>query len=218
MRLVIFDIDGTLVDSQAYILRAMEAGLTAAGLANLPRDRVLSVVGLSLPTAVATLLPGADAATRDIVVDAYRNAYRASHATTQSPLFLGARECLERLAARDDLLLGVATGKSQRGLDGILAAHGLTDMFVTVHCADGHPSKPAPGMVLACLRDAGVDAAHALMIGDTTFDVQMAVNAGVAAFGVTWGHHTPDALTAAGARRIAHDFPDLIALIEEWAT
>ncbi len=85
MKLVIFDIDGTLVDSQAYILRAMQAGLDAAGLPDLPRNRVLSIVGLSLPTAVATLLPDADAATRDIVVDAYRNAYHASRIATESP-------------------------------------------------------------------------------------------------------------------------------------
>lgn len=217
MRLVIFDIDGTLVDSQAYILRAMTAGLAAAGLPDLPRKRVLSIVGLSLPTAVATLLPTADAPTREIVVNAYRSAYHTSRLATESPLFPGARDCLDRLAARDDILLGIATGKSRRGLNAVLTAHDLAGLFATVHCADDHPSKPAPGMVLACLRDAGVDARDAIMVGDTTFDIDMAVSAGVAALGVSWGHHAPDMLTASGARRIAVDFTDLTTLIEEWA-
>ncbi len=132
-------------------------------------------------------------------------------------MYAGARDCLDHLAGRDDLLLGVATGKSRRGLNGILTAHGLDGMFATVHCADDHPSKPAPGMVLACLRDTGVDADGAVMIGDTTFDIDMAVAAQVAAIGVSWGHHAPDTLTAAGARAIAGDFAELTAMIEGWA-
>ena len=102
-------------------------------------------------------------------------------------------------------------------LDALLAAHGLDGYFVAAHCADGHPSKPAPGMILSCLSDSGADADRAVMIGDTSFDIRMAGNAGVAAFGVAWGHHPPDELAQAGALAVARDFPELSRLIEEWA-
>lgn len=112
--------------------------------------------------------------------------------------------------------MAVATGKSQGGLSALMAAHDLSRYFVAMHCADGHPSKPAPGMVLACLADAGVDADHALMIGDTTYDIAMADNAGVAAVGVSWGHHDAADLTEAGAIAVARDFAELTRLIEGW--
>ncbi|HRO14979.1 MAG TPA: HAD-IA family hydrolase [Paracoccus sp. (in: a-proteobacteria)] len=217
MRLVVFDIDGTLVDSRAHILHAMARGMAAAGLPPLPDAQVLSIVGLSLPVAVATLLPRADPAGREAVVRGYRAAYQARRQDRESPLYPGAGELLVQLAGRDDLLLGVATGKSRRGLDALLAAHGLTRCFVTTQCADIHPSKPAPAMLLACLHEAGVDADRAVMVGDSSFDMQMAGNAGVAGLGVAWGFHRTGDLIAAGARSVAQDFGGLQAWIEEWA-
>ena len=217
MRLVIWDIDGTLVDSHAMIMDSMAAGMDAVGLAPLPDRTVSSIVGLSLPVAVETLLPGHDPATRHAVVEGYRTHYNTARSEAESPLFPGARDCLDRLAARDDLLMAVATGKSRRGLDALLAAHDLERYFVATHCADGHASKPAPGMILSCLSDSGADAERAVMIGDTSFDIRMAGNAGVAAFGVAWGHHPADELAQAGALAVARDFPELSRLIEEWA-
>lgn len=215
MKLVIWDIDGTLVDSHAQIMQAMEAGTTRAGLPPLPAAQVSSIVGLSLPVAVATLLPDADPVTRAEVVEGYRSHYFAARSAAESPLFPGALDCLRQLAGRSDLLMAVATGKSRRGLDGLLAAHGLGGYFAATHCADGHPSKPAPGMILSCLSDTG--ARDAVMIGDTSFDMLMARNAGIAGLGVGWGHHPAAELFAAGARSVATDFPQLHALIEEWA-
>ena len=217
MRLVIWDIDGTLVDSHAMIMESMAAGMAAAGLPELPHRAVSGIVGLSLPVAVETLLPDHDGATHAMVVEGYRTHYSAARVQAESPLFPGARDCLDRLAARGDLLMAVATGKSRKGLDALLAAHGLDGYFVAAHCADGHPSKPAPGMILSCLSDSGADADRAVMIGDTSFDIRMAGNAGVAAFGVAWGHHPADELAQAGALAVARDFPELSRLIEEWA-
>lgn len=217
MKLVIWDIDGTLVDSHAMIMDSMAAGMAAAGLAPLPDRTVSGIVGLSLPVAVETLLPDHDPATRHAVVEGYRSHYGAARGEGESPLFPGARDCLDRLAARDDLLMAVATGKSRRGLDALLAAHDLGRYFVATHCADGHPSKPAPGMILSCLNDSGAHADRAVMIGDTSFDILMAGNAGIASFGVAWGHHPAEELAQAGALAVARDFPELSDLIEEWA-
>ncbi|MBB1491085.1 HAD-IA family hydrolase [Paracoccus sp. MC1854] len=217
MKLVIWDIDGTLVDSHAMIMEAMAAGMAAAGLPELPHRKVSGIVGLSLPVAVETLLPGHDPATHAAVAEGYRVHYSAARAMAESPLFPGARDCLDRLAALDDLLMAVATGKSRRGLDALLAAHGLEGYFTATHCADGHLSKPAPGMILSCLNDSGVDATRAVMIGDTSFDILMAGNAGIKAIGVAWGHHPAGDLTAAGALAVARDFSELSQLIEDWA-
>lgn len=217
MKLVIWDIDGTLVDSHAMIMDSMAAGMAAAGLAPLPDRTVSGIVGLSLPVAVRTLLPGHDEAVHAAVVEGYRTHYSSARAEAESPLFPGARGCLDRLAARDDLLMAVATGKSRKGLEALLEAHDLQGYFTATHCADGHPSKPAPGMILSCLNDSGAQADRAVMIGDTSFDILMAGNAGIAAFGVAWGHHPAEELTAAGARAVARDFPELSELIEEWA-
>lgn len=216
MRLIIWDVDGTLIDSHAIIMDSMNAGIAAANLPPLPSAAISGIVGLSLPVAVATLLPEADEPARARVVETYRSHYFTARSGGESPLFQGARDLLDRLAAREDVLMAIATGKSRRGLDALLAAHGIAGLFVTTQTADDHPSKPAPGMVLACLAAAGVDAGEALMIGDTSFDIQMAGNAGVRALGVAWGHHTPEALRAAGAADVAPDMDALGRMIEAW--
>lgn len=214
MKLVVWDIDGTLVDSHAIIMDSMAAGLAAAALPPLPTAAVSGIVGLSLPVAVATLLPESDAATREKVVQGYRNAYFSARSTAESPLFPGARDLLDRLAAREDVLMAVATGKSRKGLDALIRTHDLAGYFATTQCADDHPSKPAPGMVLACLSDTGIDAADAVMIGDTSFDMLMARNAEVDGIGVAWGHHPVADLTAAGAVAVARDFAELSRLLD----
>lgn len=217
MRLVVFDVDGTLVDSQGLILTAMDSAFAGAGLAPLPREQVLSIVGLSLPVAVAHLLPGALPEQQDRVVEGYKTAYAAARSAQAAPLYPGVASCLDRLATRDDLLLAVATGKSRRGLDAVIATHGWQGRFISLQTADGHPSKPHPSMLHAAMSDAGVGPADAVMIGDTSFDMQMAGNAGMAGFGVAWGYHTRDALIQTGAARIFDDFASLTQAIEEWS-
>ncbi|MDO5656854.1 MAG: HAD-IA family hydrolase [Paracoccus sp. (in: a-proteobacteria)] len=216
MRLVIFDVDGTLVDSQALIVGCMNDAMGAAGLPALPREEVLSIVGLSLEIAIARLLPGADAATVGQVADGYRLAYHKRRLADEAPLYEGARDCLDLLAGRDDLLLGIATGKSRRGLDGLIATHGLEGRFVTLQTADFHPSKPNPAMIEAALSETGTAPGDAVMIGDTLFDMEMAANAGIARIGVAWGYHAATDLAAAGAP-VARDFAELTRMIKDWA-
>lgn len=216
MKLAVFDVDGTLVDSQALIIGAMAQAMEGAGLPVLDRDQVLSIVGLSLPLAVATLLPDQPEARHNEVVAGYRAAFMSRRMDDEAPLYPGARACLDALAGRDDLLLGIATGKSRRGLDAMLDHHGLRGHFVTLQTADNHPSKPSPAMLLAACDEAGVDPAKAVMIGDTTFDMQMALNARTAALGVDWGYHPATALRQLDIV-VAADFGQLQTMIEEWA-
>lgn len=215
MKLVIFDVDGTLSDSQAHIAHAMTLAFESVGLAPPPREAVLAIVGLSLPEAIARLAPelGADVQAR--IVEGYKQSYFTHRAASPAPLYAGARECLQKLAARDDLLLGVATGKSRRGLDALIAHHGLEGMFVTRQVADNHPSKPHPSMIEAALSETGVARERAVMIGDTTFDIEMARAARVAALGVSWGYHPAADLRAAGASRILTGFADLEAAVDD---
>lgn len=215
MKLVVFDVDGTLSDSQAHICAAMERGFAAVGLVPPSRAAILSIVGLSLPLAVARLAPAADEATLAAIVEGYKSSYFAGRTASPAPLFPGARECLMRLAARDDLLLGIATGKSRRGLDALLAHHDLGGLFVTRQVADDHPSKPHPDMLRAALAEAGVSAAQAVIVGDTSYDIEMGVAAGVAGIGVNWGYHPVAQLQQAGARRIVESFTALETVIDE---
>jgi phosphoglycolate phosphatase len=216
LRLVIFDVDGTLVDSQAHIVAAMTEAFTANGLTPPDRAQTLPIVGLSLPVAMARLAP--DHADRiDPLVASYKTAFarlRGSDGAALSPLFPGARDALDRLAAEDHTLLAIATGKSRRGLAHILDLHGLRGRFQSLQVADDHPSKPHPSMIAACLSETGVAAARAVILGDTTFDVEMARAAGIAALGVGWGCHPAAALTAAGAAGVLHSFDALPAALE----
>lgn len=216
LRLVIFDVDGTLVDSQADILVAMALAFAAQGLDVPPRAAVLSIVGLSLTEAMARLVPDFPEALRAELVAGYKHAYMTSRITSDtlqtSPLYPGARAVLDLLSQQDHMLLGVATGKSKRGLDALIASHGLDGLFVTRQVADFHPSKPHPSMLLTALRETGVDPADAVMVGDTSYDMEMARAAGIRSIGVSWGYHRPEALAAAGS--IVDSFTDLPARLE----
>jgi phosphoglycolate phosphatase len=217
LRLVIFDVDGTLIDSQAHILAAMQAAFDANGLPAPPRADTLSIVGLSLPVAIARLAPDHPDHHAPLVA-AYKDAFATLRLSPEgaalSPLFPGARAALDHLVGEDHTLLAIATGKSRRGMDHILELHDLNGLFQSVQVADDHPSKPHPSMIHACLSDTGVDAARAVILGDTTYDIEMGVAAGVHALGVTWGYHAPEALTRAGAAALLDGFADLPAALD----
>lgn len=203
LRLALFDCDGTLVDSQHAIVAAMEEACRTVGLTPLDAPAVRRIIGLSLPHAVAELFPDHDAALRAEIVEEYKQAFHRNRSSGVhvDPLYPGILDALAALEA-EGTLLGVATGKSRRGLDAVLAHHGLADRFVTLHTADDGPGKPAPDMVLRALSATGVAPAGAVMIGDTVFDIAMARNAGIASIGVAWGYHHVTDLQEAGADRL----------------
>ncbi|QJE73182.1 HAD-IA family hydrolase [Aerophototrophica crusticola] len=210
MRLAIFDCDGTLVDSQHAIVAAMTAGFAAEGLAAPDPALVRRVVGLPLVGAVAMLLPEADPALHERVAEAYKAAFFQNRTSGRylEPLYPGVREALDALEDAG-VLLGIATGKSRRGLVAILEHHGLLDRFVTLQTSDLVAGKPNPDMVIHALSEAGVEREAAVVIGDTTFDVLMARNARVRCVGVTWGYHEGAELVAAGANCLVDSYAEV---------
>jgi len=214
-RLAVFDCDGTLVDSQATICLAMERGFVACGLAGPGDAATRGIIGLSLMEAMATLHPIGDAREHERLSEAYKKAFFDLRAAglAEEPLYDGIAEAIADLDARG-WLLGVATGKSDRGLKHILEHHGLHPRFVTLQTADRHPSKPHPSMLEQAMADAGAGPQTSAMIGDTSYDMIMAKAAGCAAIGVSWGYHNRQELIEAGADIVADHPSALVAILE----
>ncbi|WP_029009733.1 HAD-IA family hydrolase [Azospirillum halopraeferens] len=205
LHLALFDCDGTLVDSQHLIVAAMAAAWRLHGLDAPEAQAVRRVVGLPLERAIALLLPDLPEERHGAIAGSYRDAFfDLRRSEPPEPLFPGIRATLDVLDAAG-VLLGVATGKSRRGLLAVLEAHGLRHRFVTLQTADVVPGKPHPEMVRRALAETGVDTAGAVMIGDTTYDIQMARAARIPSVGVSWGYHAVPELVAAGAARIVGD-------------
>ncbi len=212
MRLALFDLDGTLVDSQRHIVAAMTAAFSAVGRPPPARVAILAQVGLSLPLVFERLAPDLMALERERMRAAYMQAYQAERARQPAPLFPGIGAALAQIAARGPVLIGLATGASRRGMEAAIAAHGL--LPATAQCADDHPSKPDPAMIRAALAETGVAAGDAVMIGDSSFDMQMARAAGIFALGVEWGYQAAGALAAAGADAVVRRPADLVAALD----
>jgi phosphoglycolate phosphatase len=208
--LVVFDCDGTLVDSQHGIVACMALAFAAEGQPAPAAAAVRRVIGLQLAECVARLAPALDAACHARIVDGYKEQFfilrqRADH---EEPLFPGAAAALDAIAARG-ARLGIATGKGRRGLLAILERHGLAGRFVTMQTGDVGPGKPHPAMLERAMEEAGCTPAETAMIGDTVFDMQMARSAGAHAVGVAWGYHDPAELREAGAHLLVDSFPEL---------
>ncbi|UYW26529.1 HAD-IA family hydrolase [Methylorubrum extorquens] len=199
LKLIVFDVDGTLIDSQHLIVEAQHRAFSEHGLAAPPRKEALSVVGLSLPEAFRRLV--GEAGPIESLAHSYRKAFQALRVDPdyEEPLFPGMAELVERLHRRDDIQLGIATGKSRRGVNHLVDKYGWERWFATIQTADDAPSKPDPAMLLQAMAETGAEPSMTVMIGDTTFDMMMARSASVAAIGVGWGYHTPGALFSAGA-------------------
>lgn len=219
LKLAVFDVDGTLMDSQDLIVEAMMRAFAQLPAPLPTRDEVLSIVGLSLDRAIAEMRPDMDGGDVTRAADLYKQNFIALRAEVggeaAAPMYPGARAALDQLAARDEVLLGVATGKAKRGLDHAIKAHGWDGLFLTRQTADEHPSKPHPSMLLKCLADTGAEARDGVMIGDTTYDIEMGRAAGFRTLGVSWGYHPVAALRAAGADLVVESFSQVIPALDE---
>ncbi|KAA6185885.1 HAD-IA family hydrolase [Thiohalocapsa marina] len=192
--LLVFDWDGTLMDSEARIVASMSAAFADLGLQPPPPAQARDVIGLGLEQAIRRLWPESAPTQRLDLIQRYRHHFLEAN-DTPTPLFEQAAEVVTELHAAG-YLLAVATGKSRRGLDSALRQTGLDAVFHATRCADETFSKPHPQMLLELLDELGTDAGRCLMIGDTEYDLQMARNAGVAALGVSYGVHAPERLLA----------------------
>lgn len=217
-KLVIFDVDGTLVDSQVSILASMEFAFSKAGRVVPDREAALGIIGLSLSEAMAVLAPDASKTEQLQLAQDYKNGHRehreGGDAVARGPLFDGALDVIHALA-ESGYRLSAATGKSRAGLNRFLVAQGIDHLFHGTQSADDAPSKPHPQMVLNCLAAHGVAPKDAVMIGDTSFDVQMGLAAGCRAIGVRWGYHRDERVIAAGAERMARSFHDVQGMVAE---
>lgn len=216
LRLAVFDCDGTLVDSQRSIIGAMHAAFDRHGFERPDALRIRRVVGLPLEEAVRRLTLAESQGYVASLTEAYREAFfhiRQSGEMGEELLYPGVAETLRELGEKG-WLMGVATGKSMRGLRAVLDHHQLGSHFVTLQTSDIGPGKPAPDMLLRAMAETGVRAEETVMIGDTTFDIEMAVNARVRAIGVGWGYHAPTELSAAGAAILVDEFTAITAALE----
>lgn len=194
--LLVFDWDGTLMDSEARIVACLQGAIADLGL---PRKEVAdlrNIIGLGLAEAIERLFPGSAADIRHALVERYRHHFLVAD-PTPSTLFEGAREVLHDLAAQG-YLLAVATGKGRHGLDKVLEETGLGPLFHATRCADETVSKPHPQMLLELMDHLGAEPQATLMIGDTEYDMEMARNAGTHALAVSYGVHHPERLLKHG--------------------
>lgn len=206
--LIVFDWDGTLMDSAGAIVRAIQAACVVIGLPPPSHARASHVIGLGLSEALQHAVPELTADRYPEMIAAYRHHYLS--ADQQLVLFAGV-EALVRQLVEKGHLVAVATGKSRIGLDRAMAHTGLTDLFHATRCADECPSKPHPAMLEELMLELGCDATGTLMIGDTTHDLQMAKNAGVDALAVSYGAHTLESLESCAPLACVHSSEELAA-------
>lgn len=220
MKLILFDVDGTLIDSQAIIHETMRLTFERFDYTAPDIETTRTIIGLTLDRAIAHLLG------RDIdgeiseMVREYKSIYMqiAPREDMQSVAFSGIPNLIEELASRPEYLLGVVTGKSRSGVQKLFSTNGFGSHFVISRCADDCPSKPHPAMVLECCKELGVLPKDTLVIGDTSFDMEMAKNAGANSIGVNWGYHPKNKLELAGATRTVESSFELKNAIRHWAT
>lgn len=215
LKLAIFDCDGTLVDGQHMIISSMKEASEKCKIPYPGDEQVRRIVGLSLFEAITMIYPKISDNDHTMLHRAFVEhfQYLRTLDDQHEPLYDGIHETILDLH-QAGILLGVATGKSSRGLRSTLSNHNLQDYFVTLNTADDGPGKPHPSMIKVALSDTGVDPENAVMIGDTTYDMVMAANAGVRSIGVTWGYHDREELISSGADHIIDEISGLADLIK----
>ena len=215
MRLIVFDLDGTLVDSEALIVASVTEAFRAVNEPVPDVGAIRAISGITARDALAILAPGADEARVDVLLESYIDHYHRRSAASIEPLFEGALELLDRLQASPETILAVATGKGYAGAVTLLERHGIIDRFNSIETPTHNRGKPDPEMVHTAMNKAGVDAAHTVMLGDTVHDMRMAKAAGVKALGVAWGYHEAADLELAGAAIVDRGFSEVDARIDE---
>lgn len=218
VKLAVFDVDGTLVDSRDAIWRAAKEGARDLGLPEPSYDRVRQIVGLTLHEALRVLEPELTDAELAEFVARFQAAFRRFHEDPDfvEPLYDGAERTLRRLK-REGWKVAMATGKPRRGVDTIVAMHRWHDAFDTLWCSDDGPGKPHPHMLVQAMRAVGATPDRTVMIGDTSHDMRMARAALTRAQGVSWGFHTRDEVLDGGAHHVADLFDELDAELDRWA-
>jgi len=213
--LIVFDCDGTLADSQHLLVEAMRLAFQSEGLAAPGRAAILRTVGLSLPETLQILAPEQYPGERNGLACSYREwcLTLRRQPNAEEPLFNGAASLLFNLAAKEDVLLGIATGKSSRGVARFIEQNGLNGLFATIQTADNAPSKPHPAMLLQAMEETGAVPGTTVMIGDTSYDMIMAACANVTGIGVSWGYHSAAGLKRAGAKTVVNSFAGLEGLL-----
>jgi len=219
IQLAVFDCDGTIVDSQSSIVAAMQAAFESYSIELPSIEEVRRVIGLPLIEAIELLFPKGEADTHQKLREGYRTAYSSARERGQvhEPLFPGLNDAMDLLESAG-WILGVATGKSHAGLVSTLQSHSLLERFFTLQTSDKAAGKPNPDMLLKAMAETGAEPRNTVMIGDTSFDMKMAQNAGTLAIGVAWGYHDVDELIAAGDGAIVHscaELPDAVSSLLE---
>lgn len=217
MRLVLFDCDGTLVDSAGLIHEVMARTFDDFGHARPALAATKGIIGLTLDIAIARLQGKPHVDEEAVAMTAhYKAIFMGVRAEPgfQEPLFPGIDGLIRRLERQDELLLGAVTGKSRRGLDAIRVAHGFEKTFFVSRTADDCPSKPHPAMVAECCAETGIESAQTVVIGDAIYDMQMAKAAGAHAVGVAWGYASVPELLEAGADHILREPAELLEWLE----
>ena len=217
MQLVLFDCDGTLVDSAGLIHEVMSRTFRDFALPLPQLSDTKGVIGLTLDIAIARMRGLAHVDDQCLAMTAhYKSLFAGVRAEPgfEEPLFPGIAALIATLSSRDDLILGAVTGKSRRGLQAICASHGFDKTFFISRTADDCPSKPHPAMVTECCDEAGIDPAKTIVVGDAIYDMQMAKNAGARAIGVAWGYASVPELMASGADHVAHAPGDILKWME----
>ncbi len=215
MRLVVFDLDGTLINSEALIIETVRESFGSLGQAIPTDDAIRAISGITARDAMAILAPGLDEARIDLILNAYRSTYMQKAGLAREPMFDGALAALDRLQEDPETILAVATGKGHAGAITLLERHDIIGRFHSIQTPAHNRGKPDPQMIETAMERAGIGREATVMIGDTSHDMKMARNAGVKALGVSWGYHTVPELESAGAHRVIHQMDELVDAVNE---